>query len=73
VDKPVVAVWNKTVRTETSNKSRLKIGPLDQDLIREDNNSMLDSADEKEVSDVVVTRTQLTDKADLSKLKHMNR
>jgi hypothetical protein len=34
---------------------------------------MLDSADEKGVADVVVTRTQLTDKADLSKLKHMNR
>jgi hypothetical protein len=57
VDKQDVAVWNKTVRTQGSNKASLKIGLLDHDLIREDKNTMLDSADEKDVADVIISRT----------------
>jgi hypothetical protein len=57
VDKQDVAVWNKTVRTQDSNKASLKIGLLDHDLIREDKNTMLDSADEKDVADVIISRT----------------
>jgi hypothetical protein len=69
VDKQDVAVWNKTVRTQGSYKPRLKIGLLDQDLIREDKNTMLDSPDEKDVADVIISRTQVTDQIDSYQIK----
>lgn len=33
-DKPDVAVWNKTVRTQTQDKGELKIGFLNQNLTK---------------------------------------
>jgi hypothetical protein len=36
MDKPDVAVWNKTVRKRDFGVKRLNIGTLDQNLIRED-------------------------------------
>ena len=33
-DKPDVAVWNKTVRTQTQDKGELKIGSLNQNLTK---------------------------------------
>jgi hypothetical protein len=72
MDKPDVAVWNKTVRTQDidgARRRRLKIGPLDQNLTREDKNDVIDSANIKEVADVIISGTKVTDKVDLSKSK----
>jgi hypothetical protein len=67
MDKPDVAVWNKTVRKENfGGTRRLKIGPLDQNLIREDKNILIDSANKKDIADTIISGTKVTDKVDLS-------
>lgn len=72
-DKPDVAVWNKTVRTQTTNKGKLKIGSLDQNLIRVDTNDVIDPASKESVAEAVISGAQLTDKVDLSKLDRKNK
>jgi hypothetical protein len=69
MDKPDVAVWNKTVRKRDFGVKRLNIGTLDQNLIREDKNSIVDSANKRDVADVIISGTKVTDKVDLSKSK----
>jgi hypothetical protein len=73
MDKPDVAVWNKTVRTEGTNKVRLNFGPLDQDLIREDKNIMIDTAEKQDVADTIISGTRATDQVDLSKLNRKDK
>ena len=53
LDKPDVAVWNKIVQGQDIDgaRRRLKIGPLNQNLIREDKNDVIDSANEKDIAD----------------------
>ena len=48
---------------------RLKIGPLDQNLIRGDKNIVFDSANEKDITDTIISGVKVTDKVDLSKSK----
>lgn len=70
MDKPDVAVWNKTVRKQDIGRTRrLNIGPLNQNLIREDKNGVIDSANKKDVTDVIISGSKVTDKVDLSKSK----
>jgi hypothetical protein len=69
MDKPDVAVWNKMVRMQDFGVKRVNIGPLDQNLIREDKNSIVDSANKRDVADVIISGTKVTDKVDLSKSK----
>lgn len=69
MNKPDVAVWNKTVRKRDFGVKRLNIGTLDQNLIREDKNSIVDSANKRDVADVIISGTKVTDKVDLSKSK----
>ena len=74
VDKPDVSVWNKILRKQDiGGNRRLKIGRLDQNLIREDTNDIIDSANKKNVADVFISGTKVTDKADLSKFKLTNK
>jgi len=73
MDKPDMAVWNKIVRTQYGTRRRLKIGPLNQNLIREDKNDVIDSANKKDVADVTISGTKVTDKVDLSKSKSPTR
>jgi hypothetical protein len=73
-DKPDVAVWNKTIRRRNiGSNGRQKMGPLNQNLIREDTNITIDSANRKDISDIVISRTKVTDKIDLSKSKSNRR
>lgn len=72
-DKLDVAVWNKTVQTEGTNRVRLNVGPLDQDLIREDKNIMIDFADERDGADVIISGTLATDRVDLSNLNRKDK
>jgi hypothetical protein len=67
MDKPDVAVWNKTVRNKDIDgaRKRLKIGPLSQNLIREDKNNVIDSVSKRDVADVIISGTKVTDKANL--------
>jgi hypothetical protein len=73
MDKPDMAVWNKIVRTQYGIRRRLKIGPLYQNLIREDKNDVIDSANKKAVADVTISGTKVTGKVDLSKSKSPTR
>lgn len=73
MDKPDMAVWNKIVRIQYGTRRRLKIGPLNQNLIREDKNDVVDSANKKDVADVTISGTKVTDKVDLSKSKSPTR
>jgi hypothetical protein len=66
-DKPDVAVWNKGVRIQGNDKGKVKMGSLDQNLIREDTN-LIDPANRESVAKAVISGTQVTDKVDLSKL-----
>jgi hypothetical protein len=69
-----MAVWNKTVRRQNiGSNRRQKMGPITQNLIREDTNITIDSANRKDISDIVVSRTKVTDKVDLSKPKSNRR
>ena len=65
-DKPDVSVWNKKVRIQRKYKGKAKIGSLNQNLIREDTNVSIDPANKKSIDDVIVSRTQVTDRVDLS-------
>jgi hypothetical protein len=49
------------------------MGPLNQNLIREDTNITIDSANRKDISDIVISRTKVTDNIDLSKSKSNRR
>jgi hypothetical protein len=70
MDKPDVAVWNKIVQMQkVDGVRRLKIGPLDQNLIREDKNIVIDSANKKDIVDIIISGAKVTDKVDLSKSK----
>ncbi|MGH9924262.1 MAG: hypothetical protein ACRD5B_02695 [Nitrososphaeraceae archaeon] len=70
LDKPDVAVWIKTVQMhDIGGNRRLKIGPINQNLIREDTNIVIDSANEKDIADIVISGTKVTDRVDLSKSK----
>jgi hypothetical protein len=71
-DKPDVSVWNKAVRTH-EDKGKLKIGSLDQNLIREGENTSIDPASKESVVEAVISGAQLTDRVDLSKLKPKNK
>jgi hypothetical protein len=73
MDQPDEAVWNKTVRTEGTYRVRLYVGPLDQELIREDKNIMTDSADERDVADVIISGTPATNRVDLSNLNRKDK
>jgi len=44
------------------------MGSLDRNLIREDTNNLIDPANRESVAKAVISGTQVTDKADLSKL-----
>ena len=66
-DKPDVAVWNKKVRIQGEDKGKIKIGSLDQNLIREDTNASIDAPNKESVADVVVSGAQVTDRVDFSK------
>ncbi|MGH9988427.1 MAG: hypothetical protein ACRD8W_31210 [Nitrososphaeraceae archaeon] len=68
-----VAFWNKTVRTQTTNNRKLKIGSLDQNLRREDTNDVIDPASKESVAEAVISRVQMTDRVDLSKLDPKNK
>ena len=67
-DKPDVAIWNKTVRTQTKYEGNQKIGSLSQNLVREDTIDPIDPASKESVAETVISGTQLTDRVDLSKL-----
>ena len=70
MDKPDVAAWNKTVQMhDIGGNRRLKIGPINQNLIREDTNIVIDSANKKDIADTINSGTKVTDKVDLSKSK----
>jgi hypothetical protein len=71
-DKPDVAVWNKAVRTH-EDKRKLKIGSLDQNLIREGENALIDPASKESVAEAIISGAQLTDRVDLSKLDRKNK
>ncbi|MGH9979694.1 MAG: hypothetical protein ACRD8Z_28210 [Nitrososphaeraceae archaeon] len=70
LDKPDVAVWIKTVQMhDIGGNRRLKIGPINQNLIREDTSIVIDSANKKDIADTINSGTKVTDKVDLSKSK----
>jgi hypothetical protein len=70
MDKPDVAVWNKTIQMQNVDGARRqKLGALNQNLIREDKNVTIDSANEKDIANIVISGTKVTDKADLFKSK----
>ncbi len=71
-DKPDIAVWNKKVRIQDRHRGKIKIGPLDQNLIRKDTNVPIDPASKESVFDVVNSGTKLTDRVDLSKVHRKN-
>lgn len=48
---------------------RPKLGPLNQDLVREDKNITIDSANEKDIANIFISGTKVTDKVDLFKCK----
>jgi hypothetical protein len=66
IDIQDVSVWNKKVRIQRKYKGKAKIGSLNQNLIREDTNVSIDPANKKSIDDVIVSRTQVTDRVDLS-------
>jgi hypothetical protein len=44
----------------------VKIGSLNQNLIREDTNVSIDPANKESIDDAIVSGTQVTDRVDLS-------
>ncbi|MGH9975497.1 MAG: hypothetical protein ACRD8Z_06635 [Nitrososphaeraceae archaeon] len=67
-NKPDVAVWNKNLRIQSEDKGKVKIGSLNQNLIREDTKAPIDPANKESIDDVVVSGTQVTDRVDLSEV-----
>jgi hypothetical protein len=49
--------------------TRLKIGPLNQNLTREDKKIVIDSANKKDITDILISGAKITDKVDLSESK----
>jgi hypothetical protein len=72
-DKPDVAVWNKKVLMQGENKGKVKIGSLDQNLIREDTGVPIDSANKESVADAVGSSAKMTDRVDFSKADSKNK
>jgi hypothetical protein len=66
MNKPDVVVWNKTIRKQDISRTRrLNIGLLNQNLIREDKNIVIDSANKSAVADIIISGTKVTDKVGL--------
>jgi hypothetical protein len=66
MNKPDVMVWNKTIRKQDISRTRrLNIGLLNQNLIREDKNIVIDSANKSAVADIIISGTKVTDKVGL--------
>jgi hypothetical protein len=66
--RPDIAVWNKVTRKDNfAGAKSVKIGSLNQNLIREDTDNVIDSADIRDIEDAIISETKITDKADLSK------
>ena len=63
----------RTVRTQTTNKRKLKISSLDQNLRREDTNDVIDPVSKESVAEAVISRVQMTARVDLSKLDPKNK
>jgi hypothetical protein len=55
------------------NKGQLKIGSLDQNLIREDESAPIDPASKESVAGAIISGAQLTDRVDLSKSDRKNK
>ena len=72
-DKPDVAVWNKKVLMQGEDKGKVKIGSLDQNLIREDTGVPIDSANKESVADAVGSSAKMTDRVDFSKADSKNK
>jgi hypothetical protein len=65
-----VAVWNKIVQIQNvDGVRRLKIVPLDRNLIREDKNTVFDSANKKDITDTIISVAKVTHEVNLSKSK----
>ena len=69
---PDIAVWNRKVLIQGERRRKIKIGPLDQNLIRKDTNVPIDPANKESVSDVVISGAKVTDRVDLSKVNRKN-
>jgi hypothetical protein len=72
-DKPDVAVWNKKVLMQGEDKGKVKIGSLDQNLIREDTGVPIDSANKESVADAVGSGAQMTARVVFSKADSKNK
>jgi hypothetical protein len=72
-DKPDVAVWNKKVLMQGEDKGKVKIGSLDQNLIREDTGVPIDPANRESVANAVASGAQVTDRVDLSKVNRKHK
>jgi hypothetical protein len=72
-DKPDVAGWNKKILMQGEDKGKVKIGSLDQNLIREDTGIPIDPANKESVADAVGSGAQMTDRVDLSKANSKNK
>lgn len=73
-DKPDVAVWNKKVLMQGEKcGGKVKIGSLDQNLIREDTGVPIDSANKESVADAVGSSAKMTDRVDFSKADSKNK
>jgi hypothetical protein len=51
----------------------MKIGSLNQNLIREDKNDFVDPASKDSIDDIVVSGTRVTDRVDLSEINGRNK
>jgi hypothetical protein len=72
-DKPDVAAWNKKVLMQGEDKGKVKIGSLDQNLIREDTGIPIDPANKESVADAVGSGAHMTDRVDFSKADSRNK
>ena len=65
-EKPDVAVWNKVIRKRNAARTKSpKIGPLNQNPIREDTDSIIDPANTKDVEDDIILESKITDKVNI--------
>jgi hypothetical protein len=72
-DKPDVTVSNKKVLMQGEDKGKVKIGSLNQNLIREDTGVSIDPANRESVAGAVASGAQVTDRIDLSKINRKNK
>jgi hypothetical protein len=73
LDKPDVAVWNKKIQMQGEDKGKVKIGSLDQNLIREDIGIPIDPGNKESVADALGSGAQMTDRVDFSKANSKNK